>query len=172
MEIQKVSKSKPFHDDVGAAGDGDPTTQAYLDQVKATIRDNGWAVQAVFKTPTSWQQFDYVYTIGLIERKCTAELMIAGLPYRQGADIVNQIAMNMVNQMQLIPPDEWPLAGGFKLKSKVFIPRVGGPLHVGVARAYYGHDVLIAQYVWPDAEHRYPWDEGWDPGMPQPVGNQ
>jgi hypothetical protein len=169
MEIQKVSK--PFHDDVGVPG-RDATTQAYLDQVKATIRDNGWAMQAVFATEGSSQRFDYVYTIGMIERNCTAELMIAGLPYQKGAEVINQIAMNMINQLQRIPPDEWPLAGGFKLKSRVFIPRVGGELHVGVARAYYGHDVPMAQYVWPDAEHRYPWDEGWDPEFVQPVGNR
>lgn len=166
-----MSKSAPFHDDIGSPG-GEPQTQAYLDQVKATIRDSGWAMQAVFATEHSAMKFDYVYTIGLVERGCSAELMIAGLPYKKGAEIINQIAMNMLNLGQLTPPAEWPLARGFALKSKLFAPRVGGDLHVGVARAYYGRDVVMAQYVWPDAEHRYPWDEGWDPGLLQPVGNQ
>jgi hypothetical protein len=170
MEIRKVSK--PFHDDIGSPSGGELQTQAWLDQVKATIRDSGWAMQAVFSTLTSWQKFDYVYTIGLMERNCTAELMIAGLPYRQGAEIINQIAGHMLNHLQLIPPAEWPMANGFILKSKIFVPRVAGELHVGVARAYYGRDVPMAQYVWPDAEHRYPWDEGWDETMVQPVGNQ
>jgi hypothetical protein len=171
MEIPRVSKQPPSHDDIGAAG-AEFRTQAYLDQVKAVIRDNGWAMQVVPVFSGEDYQFTYVYTIGLIERKCTAELMIVGLPYRQGAEILNQIAMNMVNQLQLIPPDEWPLADGFALKSKVFIPRVGGELHVGVARAYYGRDVMIAQYVWPDENHHYPWDEDWDRGLVQPVGNR
>jgi hypothetical protein len=173
METQKVSKQPPpSHDSIGATG-AESRTQAYLDQVKATIRDSGWAMQVVpVFTDEDLCQFTYVYTIGLIERKCTAELMIVGLPYRQGADIINQIALNMINHGQTIPPDEWPLAGGFQLKSKVFVPRVGGELHVGVARAYYGGNVPMAQYVWPDAEHRYPWDEDWDPELPQPVGNR
>lgn len=172
METQKVSKQPPpSHDSIGAAG-AEPKTQAYLDQVKATIRDSGWAMQVVPVFDEDLFLFTYVYTIGLIERKCTAELMIVGLPYRQGADIINQIALNMINYGQLIPPNEWPLAGGFQLKSKLFAPRVGGELHVGVARAYYGGDVPIVQYVWPDAEHRYPWDKGWDQGLLQPVGNQ
>lgn len=160
---------QPSHNDVGAPG-AESRTQAYLDQVKAVIRDNGWAMQAVFATKGA--PFDYVYTIGMIERKCTTELMIVGLPYQKAAEILNQIALTMVNQIQLIPPDEWPLAGGFKLKSRPFVPRVGGELHVGVARAYYGQDVVMTQYVWPDSEHRYPWDEGWDPRLAQPVGNR
>jgi hypothetical protein len=168
MEIQKVSK--PFHDEIGLP-DKDATTQAYLDQVKATIRDNGWAMQAVFATEGSWQRFDYVYTIGMVERGCSAELMIAGLPYQKGAKVVNQIAMDMLNRSQMTPPSQWPLAGGFTLRAKMFVPRVGGELHVGVARAYYGQDVPVAQYVWPDTEHRYPWDEGWDSTLVQPVGN-
>lgn len=163
--------SKPLHDDIGDP-DQESKTQAYLDQVKATIRDNGWAMQAVFATEHSAERFDYVYTIGLIERNCTAELMIAGLPYQHGAKIINQIAMNMVNRSQYIPADEWPMADGFILKSRIFIPRVGGSLHVGVARAYYGQDVPVAQYIWPDTEHRYPWDEGWDRSLAQPVGNK
>src|SRR3954463_5961522 len=106
MEIRKVSQSS--HDTFGAPGD-EAHTQAYLDQVKAAIRDNGWVRQAV---PASLGngRFDYVYTIGLVERKCTAELLIAGLPYQQGAEILNQIAGSMVNGLQMIPPDEWPLA--------------------------------------------------------------
>lgn len=163
--------SKPFHDDIGFP-DKEATTQAYLDQVKATIRDSGWAMQAVFATEGGRTSVDYVYTIGLIERNCTAELLIAGLPYRKGAEVINQIAMNMLNRGQLIPPSDWPLAGGFTLKSKIFVPRVAGELHVGVARAYYGRDVPMAQYVWPDAENRYPGDEGWDATLVQPVGNQ
>lgn len=173
METQKVSKkhSSPSHDDIGAPG-GESRTQAYLDQVKSVIRDSGWAMQVVPSVVNGDYQFTYVYTIGLVERNCTAELMIAGLPYQQGADIINQIALNMLNRAQLIPPSDWPLANGFTLKSKVFVPRVAGELHVGVARAYYGRDVPIAQYVWQDAEHRYPWDEGWDTSLVQPVGNR
>jgi hypothetical protein len=140
--------------------------------VKALIRDNGWAMQAVMPGSDNLAQFDYVYTIGLMERGCTAELMIVGLPYQMGAEMINQIALMMINSMQRIPPDEVPLKNGLTLKSKLFVPRVGGELHVGVARAYYGHDIPIAQYVWPDPDGNYPWDEGWDPSMPQPVGNR
>lgn len=168
METQKVNQ--PFHKDIGAPGE-ELRTKAYMDQVTSVIRDSGWAMQAV-PAAASGNPFDYVYTIGLVVRNCTAELMIVGLPYQQGAEIINQIALNMLNRAQLIPPSEWPLADDFMLKAKMFVPHVGGPLHVGVARAFYGQDVVMAQYVWPDAEHRYPWDEGWDASLVQPVGNQ
>lgn len=168
METQKVTQ--PFHNDVGAVGQ-ETQTKAYMDQVTAVIRDSGWAMQAV-PASSSGNGFDYVYTIGLVVRNCTAELMVVGLPFQQGAEIINQIALNMLNHAQLIPPDEWPLANGFVLKSKLFVPKVGGELHVGVARAFYGQDIVVAQYVWPDEERRYPWDEGWDPKLVQPVGNR
>lgn len=168
-----MSKSKkPFHDDIVGPSNGNPTTQAYLDQVAATIRDAGWAMQAVRATEHSDIKFDYVYTIGLIARNCTTELLIAGLPYKKGAEVINQIAMNMLNRGQLIAPAEWPLKDGFVLKSKTFAPRVAGELHIGVARAFYGQDVVVTQYVWPDANGLYPWDEGWDVTLLQPVGNR
>jgi hypothetical protein len=63
MEIRKVSS--PFHDDVEEP-DLQVWSQAYLDQVRATIRDHGWAIQGVFATDESHLKFDYCYTICLI----------------------------------------------------------------------------------------------------------
>jgi hypothetical protein len=126
----------------------------------------------VFATETSDLKFDFAYTVGLMKRGCTAELLIAGVPYRTGAAILNEIAADMVNNGQMIPPSEWAISGGYVLKAKFFIPRRGSELHLGVARAYYDRsDVPVAQYVWPDKEHRYPWDEGWDSQMLQPYSN-
>lgn len=169
MEILNVPKKKPSPDDIGQPGH-ESRTQAYLDQVGALIRDNGWAIQAVSATADSRAVADYVYTIGLVERGCTAELMIAGLPHHKGAEILSQIAASMLNNTQWIPPAEWPLGGGFTLRSRTFCPRVGGELHVGVARAFYRREVVFTQYVWPNAERKYPGEEGWDPDMLQPVG--
>lgn len=164
--------SSPFHDDVEEP-DVQVWSQAYLDQVRATVRDHGWAIQGVFATDTSHLKFDYCYTIGLIERMATAELLVVGLPLQVGAAILNQIASRMLNFAELIPPNEWDIDDGYAMKAKFFIPRRGTEPHVGVARAYYNSDhVPMAQYVWPDEHHNYPWDEGWDPRVLQPVGNQ
>lgn len=145
---------------------------AYIDQVGATIRENGWAIQGIFATENSDIEYDFAYTIGLLERGCTAELMVAGLPLQVEAEILNEIASEMLNNQQMLPPATWPLVGGYELKVRLFIPRADSELSPGTARLYYNRmDVPIAQYVWPDQDHRYPWDEGWDPGVLQPVGN-
>jgi hypothetical protein len=152
-------------------GNRRPATEAYLDQLRATVRDHGWAVQGVFATETSDQRFDFVYTVGLIQRGCTAELLIAGIPMRTGAGILNEIAADMASTGQTIPPAEWEVADGFVLKAVTFTPRSGHELHVGAARAYYNAPVPVAQYVWPDQQHHYPWDAEWDARMLQPYGN-
>lgn len=165
-----VKKKKPFHDDIGG-NTGRLSTAAYVDQLQATIRDHGWAIQGVFATETSDLRFDFAYTVGLIYRGCTAELLLAGIPLKVAAAILNDIARSMVNTGQTIPPEEWELDGGYMLKAITFTPRVGQELHVGVARAFYNAPVPVAQYVWPDRERRYPWDDGWSPDLLQPYGN-
>lgn len=162
---------QPHHDDIEGHSQP-PRIHAYLDQIKAMIRDHGWAIQGVFKTETSDIRFDFAYTVGLMERGCSAELLIAGIPMQSGADILNEIAADMLNHGEKIPPAEWEISNGYKLKAKFFVPRQGSQLHLGVARAYYARpDVPVAQYVWPDQDHHYPWDEEWDSSLLQPWGN-
>lgn len=163
--------TQPHHDD-NEGGTVKPSIDAYLDQIEAVIRDHGWAVQGVFATETSDLKFDFAYTVGLIKRGCKAELLIAGLPMRTGASILNDIAREMINNGQTIPPQEFEVADGFVLRAVTYVPRQGSELHLGVARAFYNRiDVPVAQYVWPDKNHHYPWDEGWDGELLQPVGN-
>lgn len=161
----------PFHDDVEAGSEQPAWTQAYLDQIQAMIRDHGWAVQGVFATEDSDQRYDFAYTVGLIQRGCTAELLIAGIPMSAAAGILNEIAASMANTGETIPPAEWTVADGYVLKAITFTPRNGHELHVGAARAFYNAPVPVAQYVWPDRGHHYPWDEGWNSELLQPYGN-
>lgn len=161
MESRKLSKPD---EDINVS------IEHLRERIRTTIRDHGWALQVVpaganYKVP-------FVYTVGLVERGCTSELMVAGMPSITAIEVLNQIAANMVNHGQTIPPDSWPLADGYTLKAATFVPRVAGQFHAGVARFYYGQDVVVTQYIWPDPEHRYPGDEGWDPGLIQPVGNE
>jgi hypothetical protein len=160
----------PHHEDI--EGNGTTWSDAYTDQVAAVIQDHGWAVQGVFATETSDLKFDFAYTVGLIQRGCSAELLITGIPVQTAAAILNEIAAHMTTSGQLIPPSEWAVPGGYVLKTKSFVPRQGSDIHLGVARAYYQRsDVPVVQYVWPNKNHQYPWDEGWDRSMLQPYGN-
>ncbi len=162
------------HDDFGGENKKSQRTSskdAYLDQVAAMVRDHGWAIQGVFATETSTQRWDFAYTVGLIERGVSSELLITGIPMRAAADILNEIATSFVSIGEKIPPSEYTLANGYVLKSVSYIPRQGSDIDLGVARAYYGRsDVPVTQYVWPDKEHHYPWDDAWSADLTQPYG--
>lgn len=166
-----MSKTHDEFEDSGKGRRSTPSKDAYLDQVAAMIRDHGWAIQGVFATETSDQRWDFAYTVGLIERGCSSELVITGIPMRAAADLLNEIAASFMNSGEKIPPAEYTLQNGYVLKSVSFIPRQGSDIHLGVARAYYGRpDVPVTQYVWPDKDHNYPWYPAWDQSMIQPYG--
>jgi hypothetical protein len=112
----------------------------------------------------------FAYTIGLVERGAAAEIMMAGLPLEGMHQMLNEIAKSTLDNSG-IPPATWPLTEGYEMRP-VFLGVNDPRYSIGQACNYYGTDQVWAiQYVWPDDEHRYPWDEGYDhEAMPQPVG--
>lgn len=148
-----------------------PQVKAFMNQLRSTIATHGWAVQAVAPTEATpeAERFTYVYTIGLLERGCMAELLITGLPVETAASLVNEIAAEMTSGPG-IPPSTWELTSGHRLVCVFFVPRPESLVSVGVARSYYETPALpMAQYVWPDVNHNYPWDKGWSGQVRQPV---
>lgn len=143
--------------------------QRFMEELRALIKAHGWAVQGVVPTADDMDHVEFAYTIGLLERGCMAEVLIAGLPSHDAASIINQIAAEMTSGPG-IPPSVWRLENGVQLIAVVFVPRPGSPLNLGVAKAFYEAPALpVVQYVWPDKDGFYPWDAGWNPDIRQPV---
>ena len=62
------------------------TTEEYLDELRETIRINGWAVQGVED-----DRRPYAYTIGLHDRGLP-ELLVTGLSPERAARVLNDVA--------------------------------------------------------------------------------
>ncbi|MBW8711109.1 MAG: DUF4262 domain-containing protein, partial [Mycobacterium sp.] len=62
------------------------TTEEYLDELRATIRIHGWAVQSVED-----DRLPFAYTIGLHDRGLP-ELLVTGLSPQPAARLLNDVA--------------------------------------------------------------------------------
>lgn len=76
----------------------DGTTEEYLDVLRATIRDHGWAVQYVES-----ENRPFAYTVGLPGRGLP-ELLMTGLPADTACRVLNSIAHMIVDDGTLLTP--------------------------------------------------------------------
>lgn len=131
------------------------------------IAEYGWTVVGVEDEPP------FAYTIGLTGSG-HPELTVAGLDHRTMTRILNKTAIRATLS---------PLHHGQTLRGVLDdgydvlivdgpIPAAQkAPLRPAMAMNYYGRDnVRVQQVVWPDAQHRMPWQDGYDvPDTLQPL---
>jgi hypothetical protein len=147
---------------------------AYIKQVRAVVQEKGWAIQSVYATTgTGSASMSYAYTIGLLERGSTAEVLISGLPVQLAALLLNEIAVNITENGGM-PPAQWDVSGGKGeyLMLPLWYTRRSSKVSVNVAKRYYDLDsVPVVQYVWPAGNGAYPWDEHWPENSNQVIGD-
>lgn len=167
-------------------GTGDPfgsaaALQQWLDQedawMRATVREHGWAIQAIFGTgcwghpacdcdrPRCGSP-PFAYTVGL----CAfghPELVIFGLGIDQAHAVLNSLG-DRVRGGHRFNPDEtvtfdcWP----HRLRLLPFRDDGDLPVLVSAQRFYQRTQtdpVPTMQCVWGDRWGRFPWDPGYDP---------
>jgi hypothetical protein len=138
------------------------TPDEYLDILRDTIADYGWAVQFVED-----DRRPFAYTIGLHKRGLP-ELLITGLQPQPSAQLLNSVAHQLVDEgMRLRPAEHIDYQGEFLLE----VVEVEHPdVHLTFAVALCGPEVRAYQLVWADDRSRWPWDRGWGHGRRrQPV---
>jgi len=137
------------------------STEEYLDEVRETVRVNGWAVQAVED-----DRRPFAYTIGLHDRGLP-ELLVTGLSPERAARVLNDVAGATVGGRVLDPGAHIAVGAGPLLE----IVEVEHPdAHMDFAVALGGPDVRALQLVWADDRGRWPWAANWGHGRPrQPV---
>jgi hypothetical protein len=145
----------------------------YLKEVEAVVKEHGWAIQAA-QPPRGESGPIFVYTVGLIQRGCAAEILMSGLPVDLLRKMVNQIAASMVNGTGM-PPTSWQVPGNGERSYEllpVFITKTREPLVPLVAMRYYQRPgIPLVQYVWPSENGSYPWEPDWPYDTEtQPVG--
>lgn len=138
------------------------TLEDYLDELRSTIRDHGWAVQFVES-----ERRPFAYTIGLHDRGLP-ELLITGVQAQTSARLLNSIAHQIVDDgMVLQPAVHIDYQGEFLIE----VVEVEHPdVHLKFAVELYGATFRAYQLVWADNAGRWPWDRGWGHGRRrQPV---
>ncbi|NIH93263.1 DUF4262 domain-containing protein [Mycolicibacterium fluoranthenivorans] len=140
----------------------DGTTEQYLDHLRATIQDHGWAVQYVEsdKRPLA-------YTVGLHSRGLP-ELLMTGLPANVSCRVLNSIAHMIVDDgVELAPAMHIDYEDRFLIE----VAQVEHPdIHMRFAVELFGRDFPALQLVWADERGCFPWAPGWGHGRRrQPV---
>lgn len=137
------------------------TQQDYLDQIDATMRKHGWAVQYVES-----DRSPYAYTIGLHDRGLP-ELLVTGLPPQRAARLLNGVAAYLVDGGRPVPGELISTPDG----PPAVVVQVQHPdAHMDMAVAFYGSDVRALQLVWADDHGHRPWCPDFSNGrIRQPV---
>lgn len=138
------------------------TTEEYLQELRATIRDHGWVVQYVEsdKRPVA-------YTVGLHSRGLP-ELMMTGLTAEVACRVLNSIGHMIVDEGTVLAP---AVHIDYEDRFLIEVVAVEHPdVHLKFAVDIYGPNIRALQLVWADDRGRWPWDAGWGHGRRrQPV---
>jgi hypothetical protein len=107
----------------------------------------------------------FVYTIGLFKKFGHPELICFGLQTEVMASILNH-ACDLVKNRKTLTTNK--LYSGFLEGYQIqFLPvnKEYYPNHVGYAGWFYDmtFDFPLLQLVWPDKQHKFPWDKDFDP---------
>ena len=152
----------------------DPQTTAWLDQedahLAAVIREHRWAVQHVGPGEEPGQP-PFAYTIGLFGLG-HPELVVSGVGSSVAHGMLTWVAGLVAAGRDLVPGELLHREPGGRLVVEV-CPNPGDVV-LGANRWYHRppeHSVPAYQLTWPDAQGRFPWEEGYEAppgGQPRP----
>src|SRR5258705_5541569 len=123
------------------------TTEEYLDELRATIRVHGWAVQGVED-----DRRPYAYTIGLHDRGLP-ELLITGLSQQRAARVLNDVARAAVGGRVLKPGAHIAVGDGPLLE---IVEGAHSDAHMNLAIASGSPGIGALQFGWADDHGGWP----------------
>jgi uncharacterized protein DUF4262 len=131
--------------------------QMYMAKVRTMIEKHGWIIQGV----TADRRHPMMhYTVGLWPT-VGFELITIGLPETTGRDLLNTLARRVLDGVRFTHGEvRSDILAGYEA-TMIEIPQTGD--YMGVANRLYrldGVNIPAWQLVYPDAEHRWPWDAG------------
>jgi hypothetical protein len=124
------------------------TEDDYLDELRRTMLEHGWAVQYVESDRTP-----IAYTVGLHD--CgLPELLVTGVSPQRAMRLLNIVAKDVMRGDSLKPGQQITVRSG----PLVEIVEVANPdVHMTWAVAFGGPKVRGLQLVWADGHGRWPW---------------
>jgi len=140
----------------------DGTTEEYLEYLRATVLDHGWAVQYVQS-----EKRPFAYTVGLHGRGLP-ELLMTGLSADVSCRVLNSIAHMVVDDGTVLAP---AMHIDYEDRFLIEVVEVEHPdVHMRYAVDLFGPKIRALQLVWADNMGRFPWVAGWGHGRRrQPV---
>jgi hypothetical protein len=139
----------------------DAPVDDYLDELRRTMLESGWAVQYVERASNP-----FAYTVGLHD--CgLPELLITGVSPQRATRLLNEVAKDMMSGRLLTPGQKIAVRSGPLAE----IVEVANPdAHLTWAVAFGGPTVKALQLVWADGRGRWPWAASFSDGRArQPV---
>ncbi|MDT5007307.1 MAG: hypothetical protein QOJ24_4483 [Mycobacterium sp.] len=137
------------------------TVDDYLDELRKTMLESGWAVRYVERSRTP-----FAYTVGLHD--CgLPELLITGVSAQRATRLLNTVAKDMMAGKSLTPGQKVAVRSGPLME----VVEVANPdAHMQWAVAFGGQGVRALQLVWADGRGRWPWAAAFSDGRGrQPV---
>lgn len=134
-----------------------PDRSRYLERLREGVADLGWLVQGV---EGSGPHPPWAYTIGL-SGYGLPELVVTGLPVREGAELLNDLAAHSLHASSPAPGERIPLRGGPLIE---VVPLTEPSAHVVFAVALYGAGIRALQLVHADSRGRWPWSPDYRDG--------
>jgi hypothetical protein len=132
-----------------------------LAKVHADIEREGWSSIGVFPSESDPEAPNFVYSIGFYEHDDHPEMLIAGVGHQVGHTILGGLYQRIADGERF---EDGERSAGVLVGYDVLfraLPRDGRPANV--ARSYYGVNLLpVLQVVWPDADGRFPGEDGCD----------
>ncbi|HEX7428254.1 MAG TPA: DUF4262 domain-containing protein [Mycobacterium sp.] len=124
------------------------TDDDYLDELRKTMVEHGWAVQYVES-----DRAPFAYTVGLHD--CgLPELLVTGVSPQRAMRLLNIVARDLMSGDTLTPGQQITVRSG----PLVEIVEVANPdAHITWAVAFGGPNVRALQLVWADGHGRWPW---------------
>jgi Domain of unknown function (DUF4262) len=151
--------------------DRDARTTSYLARMEGIVAEHGWAVQAVLPRaddPTPGPSF--CYTVGLSRPQFGhPELVVVGLHPDTAHFILNELGERVRGGQRLHAGQRVAglLQGGYEVELLAVDDAADQRAPLSVAARLYGHGAPVdaLQVVWPDRNHRFPWEPGFDGAM-------
>ena len=136
--------------------------QGVIKQAADNIAKFGWHITGVFPTEAQADQGYYAYTTGANLRELP-ELIITGISLQLGAEMLNVLLNSLRAGTETVHEDS-PYTELFNLPiylRKLTPEQVTG--FMTMTESYYrGNPFDAYQFVYPDPQGRFPWDEGYD----------
>lgn len=139
---------------------------AILDKINKDIEKSGFSVMAI---ASDGESPPFCYTVGLFETYGVPEITLVGLRPEMAHMLITDVVDRYIKEHHTLPLGV-PVVDIIKNMPAIFL-EIDDPINdasMYFVRNYYSDKqtaVPAVQFVWPDADKRFPWEPGFNESM-------